>query len=877
MNFEQRIALEESIRKDFKKLSKKSEETIRKEAKKHQQKELKYTFKHDDKYYIDKVFNPTEFPKNFDIEFDLVRAKSHSPSKYQELNDLWNWYKSRVSSLKTGLPPGRALRILVKEKTTQKYIGMISLSDVSTGIKDRDNYIGWSKDTKFSRDKNGKKIIDYVMDISTCVPLQPFGFNFNGGKLLAMLCFSKEIQDMCLDIYGHNIAMFQTMGVNGKSPMYSRCNLEKGGTPYLKYVGMTVGHGVTSLIPEDLYSKCIDYLKLIDSELFKGISPYRSKLLKIRTCMGYVNISTDFLDTKSKKGIYCGFTSDNSQPFLKGETETFTLGNAKSSSEICAGWLSRWAYGRYNSRLKFKTLRYNDQSLVSHKRNEETKRKTDQQRKRRELLRNEECQEERKRKIRKQNNRTNIRKYLNSMDNVNSETIELIITKIPSSDLESKTTKMLVTEILETYDLSKTKKLIKDDYTLKPGWGTIYVISNNINGKKYIGQAMHFRSMNEPFGFNGRMKEHLKASRSNTKSGCPALSAAISKYGWKNFTKYPLLECLIEYLDEFEIKFIAEYETHVSTGKGYNIAQGGSCRPGNYNYGMQHHMWGKSLTEDHKDRISKSNIVSKRSINDDILNIILNLKHSNYTQNEIIKMLKEKYDVNVHGGVIERIWNGEMEPLNKTKRILNHDEIVMKKRKQVSTKRTDDEIVEEIFSFKFNNFSAEDTVKYMKEKYTDMKIAAPLVNKVWCKQLVPRFPSKEYDELSSINRTMKKRKLEDSSIENVYFLKFKNIRQEQAVKKMKEEYDLNVTQQDVSYIWRQKMKPMNPSSEYKAQIEKDIINPPKRILTDEQKQEVLSLKGQLSAAKAVDYVKNKYDITVKRSYVNDIWRPKRKK
>lgn len=53
------------------------------------------------------------------------------------------------------------------------------------------------------------------------------------------------------------------------------------------------------------------------------------------------------------------------------------------------------------------------------------------------------------------------------------------------------------------------------------------------------------------------------------------ISHSIFKYGRENFDFEILEECEESQLDELEIKYIREYETHVSLGKGYNVDLGG--------------------------------------------------------------------------------------------------------------------------------------------------------------------------------------------------------------------------------------------------------------------------------------------------------------
>lgn len=90
----------------------------------------------------------------------------------------------------------------------------------------------------------------------------------------------------------------------------------------------------------------------------------------------------------------------------------------------------------------------------------------------------------------------------------------------------------------------------------------IYCITNNINGKKYIG--MSGREL------DARWKTHCSAAR----NGSPfRFHSAIRKYGEDNFTKEILYEDLsIEDCRTIEEQTIAEYETVVY---GYNAKPGG--------------------------------------------------------------------------------------------------------------------------------------------------------------------------------------------------------------------------------------------------------------------------------------------------------------
>ena len=95
----------------------------------------------------------------------------------------------------------------------------------------------------------------------------------------------------------------------------------------------------------------------------------------------------------------------------------------------------------------------------------------------------------------------------------------------------------------------------------------IYVIINNINNKKYIGQSINIER---------RFKEHKRrAFNSSLKFYNDPLYRAIRKYGMENFSFLILEECEKKDLDKKEIYWIKYYQTF-DKEYGYNISNGGN-------------------------------------------------------------------------------------------------------------------------------------------------------------------------------------------------------------------------------------------------------------------------------------------------------------
>lgn len=95
----------------------------------------------------------------------------------------------------------------------------------------------------------------------------------------------------------------------------------------------------------------------------------------------------------------------------------------------------------------------------------------------------------------------------------------------------------------------------------------IYKITNQVNGKKYIGQSLNIGQ---------RWKDHKYIAKSNNENRKyhMAIYEAIRKYGIDNFIFEILEECSKELLDEKERYWISYYNSNTKEN-GYNETAGG--------------------------------------------------------------------------------------------------------------------------------------------------------------------------------------------------------------------------------------------------------------------------------------------------------------
>lgn len=126
--------------------------------------------------------------------------------------------------------PGRRLRILVKEKNTNTIIGFIHLGSPVISIRPRHDTFGG---VPTMDEVNQHTVMGNVI-----VPTQPFGYNYLGGKLLALMCCSHWVREHFNQRYDNaDICLFETTSLYGTTKGMS---MYDGLKPFLRHGGDTV-------------------------------------------------------------------------------------------------------------------------------------------------------------------------------------------------------------------------------------------------------------------------------------------------------------------------------------------------------------------------------------------------------------------------------------------------------------------------------------------------------------------------------------------------------------------------------------------------------------------------------------------------------------
>lgn len=141
----------------------------------------------------------------------------------------WTHLRKMIHTMSWTANPGRNVKIFVRDRKSGKLLGMASLASDVTSMAVRDNYIGWTKEDKFQKGK-----LNHTTIASTIVCTQPLGYNFLGGKLVAMMTTVPEVREYWKKTYGQTLIGVGTTSLYGIHSQYN-------GIPHFKTLGESAG------------------------------------------------------------------------------------------------------------------------------------------------------------------------------------------------------------------------------------------------------------------------------------------------------------------------------------------------------------------------------------------------------------------------------------------------------------------------------------------------------------------------------------------------------------------------------------------------------------------------------------------------------------
>jgi len=325
----------------------------------------KYAYKFD--ILRKKIWTPTDI-NNFDLTISEIEALDPYveivDNKTQSSVENWTLLRRLIHSMEYVANPGRNVKIIAKDRNTNKVLGMMSLGSDVTSIKARDEYIGWTKDNKY---KDGKLRCTSIG--TSIVPTQPLGYNFLGGKLVAMLLTDESLRAHWKKTYGDELVGLTTTSLYGIHSMYN-------GIPLWKTLGESAGK--ISLKPDDsIYKPWHKWMKEERTEDFdkmmtqkEGVNgpPTGIKLRILSYIFRELDIKQSEYNHGYKRGIYFSSFYENGRDYLRNEIDDSDLimrPKFEQGSEYINKWWKRKAIRRYtklfnDNRLKPEKLYYSD-------------------------------------------------------------------------------------------------------------------------------------------------------------------------------------------------------------------------------------------------------------------------------------------------------------------------------------------------------------------------------------------------------------------------------------------------------------------------------------------------------------------------------------
>jgi len=289
-----------------------------------------------------------------DIQIDNKRSK--------QLPEKWNTARNFISTMKNNSNIGRNLNFFVKDAKSSKYLGVICISSDFLDLTPRDSVIGWPRELKT---QGG--MINHTAIGSTIVPFQPLGYNYVGGKLLALLCLSDEVQNLWKKQYGDTLIGVTTTSLYGKTKLNGLSQYDN--LDHWQKMGFTAGsvsfepgRDTRYLIREWLKAK--HSRKYFEWYVAKKPSGQPHKRDHKNRSLGFtytkLGVPKEIIRTDHARGIYFSPLYNNSYEFLRGEIKEDALVKSFDTSyeSLVDIWKNKHAKGRIKQLVKKDTVSY---------------------------------------------------------------------------------------------------------------------------------------------------------------------------------------------------------------------------------------------------------------------------------------------------------------------------------------------------------------------------------------------------------------------------------------------------------------------------------------------------------------------------------------
>jgi hypothetical protein len=228
-----------------------------------------------------------------------------------ETKNIWNYYRRFVAHLNIdynyNIAKHKCIRVLVKDETSGKYLGIFEMTETSHWITAENGII---------------KKMPYSMDIDICVAFGAFKTNYNGKKLIASLAFSKEVLDYYEKRYKHCL-----LGLTFSS-LYET-NTHYASIPQLKLTNF-VRNAPIMEFSNDAIKFCCEQFKVNYTENLT----HDEKVRIICKAFDHYDISKEKYFEGVKRSLYFGETHKQSTAIIYGREPITNLNRDTKHNEI---------------------------------------------------------------------------------------------------------------------------------------------------------------------------------------------------------------------------------------------------------------------------------------------------------------------------------------------------------------------------------------------------------------------------------------------------------------------------------------------------------------------------------------------------------------
>jgi len=257
-----------------------------------------------------RIFNPKSIEEIKNLKIKIVKVEESD----EELYRIYKNYMLFTSSALQNNYPGRKISFLVEDENTGKFLGMITTAGDIGALSERDKFIGWTNDDKY---KNKK--INNLMNAQVLVPLQPFGYNCLGGKLLARIVVTDFFRNVWKEKYGETVVGMTTTSLYGSFCQYT-------GLKFWKKMGTTSGRVPIELPELILNNWKLKYPKPVqkksDDETVKR-DRYKDELM--RNICKELKIDYKMMCHGIQRGVHYVSLCKNSNDFLQSKIDESAL------------------------------------------------------------------------------------------------------------------------------------------------------------------------------------------------------------------------------------------------------------------------------------------------------------------------------------------------------------------------------------------------------------------------------------------------------------------------------------------------------------------------------------------------------------------------